>query len=432
MIGSSEFEKAFYLYTCKNPEYLSSIDEGFYDNDEISTLHKITKGFHSRFSQIPTRDQVKLIARQDHFKDRITESIIDLVFDEPLDSYDPDWIRETSEAWILWKSLDKSLIDTIEYVKTVKVNPDNVKDVIQKVKSLINERNSITFDKDLGKDFFSAENHIPTANSKITTCHNFVDNFSGGYRTKSLIVYAGEQNVGKSIWLANDAVNYVRAGFDVAVITAEMADIDFIHRIGANLLNVKVSEYERKSKESGFIQTRLASLANGVIPTGNLFVKEYPTSQVTVPEIEMYLRELELTKGIKLKVIIIDYINILANYRNPNTENTYMKIKQIAEDLRAMAVRNDWVVITATQINRSGYDSTELNLGNIAESAGLSHTADMIYGIIQDTSMHMNNEYWLKLLKIRNGSGKNSRTMYRINYEYMRLTESDTTITASI
>ena len=57
---------------------------------------------------------------------------------------------------------------------------------------------------------------------------------------------------------------------------------------------------------------------------------------------------------------------------------------------------------------------------------------DMIYGIIQDSSMHMNNEYWLKLLKIRNGSGKNSRTMYRINYEYMRLTESDTTITASI
>ena len=432
MIGSSEFEKAFYLYTRKNPEYLANIDEGFYDSEEIATLHKITKGFNQRFSQIPTKDQVKLIARQDQFKDRVTESIIDLVFDEPVDTYDPDWLRETSEAWILWKSLDKSLIDTIEYVKTVKVNPDNVKDVIQKVKSLINERNSISFDKDLGKDFFTAENHIPTANSKITTCHNFVDNFSGGYRTKSLIVYAGEQNVGKSIWLANDAVNYVRAGFDVAVITAEMADIDFIHRIGANLLNVKVSEYERKSKESGFIQSRLSSLSNGVIPTGNLFVKEYPTSQVTVPEIETYLRELELTKGVKLKVIIIDYINILANYRNPNTENTYMKIKQIAEDLRAMAVRNDWVVITATQINRSGYDSTELSLGNIAESAGLSHTADMIYGIIQDTSMHMNNEYWLKILKIRNGSGKNSRTMYRINYEYMRLTESDTTITASI
>lgn len=231
-----------------------------------------------------------------------------------------------------------------------------------------------------------------------------------------------------SIWLANDAVNYVRAGYDVAVISAEMAEIDFIHRIGANLLNVKIAEYEKMSKTPDFIKTRLSNLRNGIIPPGNLFVKEYPTSQSTVPEIEGYLKELETTQGLKLKVVIIDYINILSNHRNPNTENTYMKIKQIAEDLRAMAVRNEWVVITATQINRGGYDSSELNMGHIAESAGLSHTADIIYGIIQDSSMLVNNEYFLKLLKVRNGSGKNSRCLYRIDYSYMRLTESDTVI----
>ena len=194
------------------------------------------------------------------------------------------------------------------------------------------------------------------------------------------------------------------------------------------MLNVKVSEYEKLSKQPGFIHQRLSQITNGVIPSGNLYVKEYPTSQATVPEIESYLHELEKVNGIKLKVVIIDYINILSNFRNPNSENTYMKIKQIAEDLRAMAVRNEWVVISATQINRGGYDSTELNMGHIAESAGLSHTADMIYGIIQDSSMLMNNEYWLKILKVRNGTGKNSRCMYRIDYSYMRLTESDTVI----
>jgi predicted ATP-dependent serine protease len=198
------------------------------------------------------------------------------------------------------------------------------------------------------------------------------------------------------------------------------------------MLNVKVSEYEQLSKKPNFIKSRLSQMTNGVIPPGNLYVKEYPTSQATVPDIEAYLKELEAVNGIKLKAIIIDYINILANHRNPNTENTYMKIKQIAEDLRAMAVRNDWVVISATQINRGGYDSSELNMGHIAESAGLSHTADMIYGIIQDTSMHMNNEYWLKVLKVRNGSGKNSRCLYRIDYTYMRLTETDTIVNTTL
>ena len=109
-----------------------------------------------------------------------------------------------------------------------------------------------------------------------------------------------------------------------------------------------------------------------------------------------------------------------------------MKIKQIAEDLRAMAQRNEWIIITGTQINRSGYDSSEINMGNIAESAGLSHTADMMYGIIQDSSMHLNNEYWLKVLKIRKGSGKNSKCRYLINYDYMRLEETDEIVNSLI
>jgi replicative DNA helicase len=432
MVGSTEFEKIFYLYTRQNPKYLKTVNEDYYENSEIGTLHSVTKQFFDRFNQVPSKEQLKVVSKQDKFKERISDSIIDIIFDEPIESYDTEWIEETCQSWILWKSLDKSLVDTLEYVKTVKVTPNNVKDIINKVKSLINDRNNITFNQNLGKNFFEVESHIPEQNSKITTGHRFVDQFTGGYRTKSLVVYAGEQNIGKSIWLSNDAVNYVRAGLDVAVITAEMADIDFIHRIGSNLLNIRLTEYEKLSKQPNFIKTRLSSITDGIIPPGNLFVKEYPTSQATVPDIESYLKELETVNGIKLKVIVIDYINILSNHRNPNSENTYMKIKQIAEDLRAMAVRNEWVVITATQINRGGYDSTEITMNHIAESAGLSHTADIIYGIIQDTNMHMNNEYWLKILKVRNGTGKNSRCMYNIDYNYMRLIESDTIINSTI
>ena len=431
MIGSSDFEKIFYLYVRNNPNYLKTVSKDFFENEEIGTLFTIDKTFNDRFNNVPTKEQLKAIAKQEKFADLISEKIIDIVFDEPIDSYDEKWVKETSESWILWKNLDKSLIDTLEYVKTVKVTPNNVMEVVNKVKSLVNERNNITFNESMGSDFFNVESHIPEINSKITTGHNWIDHLSGGYRTKSLVVYAGEQNIGKSIWLANDAVNYVKSGYDVAVITAEMGEIDFTHRIGSNLLNIDISEYEKIAKNPDAIKSKLANLRGGVIPPGNLYVKEYPTSQATVPDIEGYLKELEMTKGVKLKVIVIDYINILSNFRNPNSENTYMKVKQIAEDLRAMAVRNEWIVITATQINRGGYDSTELNMSHIAESAGLSHTADIIYGIIQDSTMHINKEYFLKLLKIRNGSGKNSRCLYKIDYRYMRLLETETVINTS-
>ncbi len=431
MIGNSDFEKIFYLYVRGNQNYLKTVTKEFFENEEIGTLFEIDKTFFNRFKNVPTKEQLKAISKQDKFVDKISDNIIDIIFDEPIDSYDEKWVKETSEAMILWKNLDKSLIDTYEFIKTVKVNPNNVLEIINKVKTLINERNNITFNESMGRNFFEVESHIPEVNSKITTGHNWVDHLSGGYRTKSLIVYAGEQNIGKSIWLANDAVNYVKAGYDVAVITAEMAEIDFTYRIGSNLLNIQISEYEKIAKNPDAIKSKLVNLRGGVIPPGNLFIKEYPTSQATVNDIEGYLKELEVTKGVKLKVVIIDYINILSNFRNPNSENTYMKVKQIAEDLRAMAVRNEWIVITATQINRGGYDSTELNMGHIAESAGLSHTADVIYGIIQDSTMLVNNEYFLKLLKIRNGSGKNSRCLYKIDYRYMRLLETETVINTS-
>ena len=34
----------------------------------------------------------------------------------------------------------------------------------------------------------------------------------------------------------------------------------------------------------------------------------------------------------------------MCNYRNPNSENTYLKIKALAEDLRGLAVKYDFIV----------------------------------------------------------------------------------------
>lgn len=425
MIGSDKFEKIFYLYTRENPKYLKNIKENFYENKAIALIHNLTNSFYSRFSQMPSVAQIKTVAKQEPFKNVLTDGIVDIIFEETLDTYDPTWLQETSQAWIMWKSLDQSLIDTLEYVKTVKVTPDNVSNIVNRVKDLINERNSIIFDQDLGKDFFDSSNHIAPPDSKISSGYNWIDDKIGGYSYKSLIVWGGAPNKGKSIFLANDAANFVRMGHNVAVISAEMSDFDFIKRIGANLLDIKIDDYDKLAKQGDYIKKRLDSMSNGVIPCGRLFVKEVPTSATSVPDLEAYLIQLEKLKGVKLKVIVIDYINILANYRNPNTENTYMKIKQIAEDLRAMAVRNEWIVISATQLGKQGWDITDPTMADIAESAGLSHTADIMYVLMQDDAQMLANEYMVKIIKVRNGKGKHWKCKYDIDYSHMKLTETD-------
>jgi hypothetical protein len=204
-----------------------------------------------------------------------------------------------------------------------------------------------------------------------------------------------------------------------------MAAHKFVKRIGSNLLSVNIGEYSEKAKNHEYIKRRLETVGNGFTPPGKLFVKQMPTSQATVLDIDAYLTQLEEEEQVKIGAVVIDYINILSNYRNPNSENTYLKIKQIAEDLRAMGQRNDWLIVTATQITRSGYNSSDISMTDIAESAGLSHTADVMLGIIQDDLMRASDEYWLKILKMRDGEGKGTKCKLNINWNYMRLIETD-------
>lgn len=195
----------------------------------------------------------------------------------------------------------------------------------------------------------SGEEHI-TSIENLGTFENMYDlqlsDDNRRYYTNGILSH-------NSIWLANIAANSVRLGQNTAVISLEMRDRKVVKRLGANLLTVRMKEYADIANDNDAMKKKLSNIGYDTLKVpGQLFVKEFPTSSAGVPDIEQYLRKMEEMKGIKFKVIVLDYINILKNWRNPNTENMYMKIKQIAEDTRAMAMRNDWAIVTATQINR--------------------------------------------------------------------------------
>jgi len=423
-----DFEKIFFRLSLEKPKYLQSIKTGYYTSEEIDVLSYLANKFYVKFNETPGKDQLKLLIQNyKKAKEKITDGILDVIFDVDLAQYDEEWLTSTAESWIKWRTFDTSLIDTIEFIKTTQVTPENADSIIQKVKGLINDRNNITFNSDLGLDFFNAEDHDQKETEKIDSGYNFINRvLNGGYdKGGNLVVYAGEQNIGKSIYLANDAANFVKMGVNTVVITAEMAAHKFVKRIGSNLLSIDINDYAEKAKNYEYVKRRLETVGDGFTPPGQLFIKQMPTSQATVLDIDAYLTQLEEEKQIKIGAVVIDYINILANYRNPNSENMYLKIKQIAEDLRAMGQRHDWLIVTATQITRNGYNSSDITMGDIAESAGLSHTADVMLGIIQDDLMRASEEYWLKILKMRDGEGKGTKCKLNINWNYMRLIETD-------
>ena len=112
--------------------------------------------------------------------------------------------------------------------------------------------------------------------------------------------------------------------------------------------------------------------------------------------------------------------------KNPNSENMYLKIKSICEDVRAMAQRNLWCIVSVTQTNRGAYDASDISMANVSESGGLIATVDSLFGIIQTPVMRVSNTYYLKGVAIRDAGHMGDKKKFDFNGSYLRIEENMT------
>jgi archaellum biogenesis ATPase FlaH len=422
----NHLEKILYHYILQRKEFLQHTKENFFDTPNYPKLFQAAKAFVDKYNQTPTKNQLIEIVKIKGWGELINRDFVDSLYEINLEEYDPEWLNESTEAWVEYKNLDKSVENLVTYLKTTKVDASNVKNVVESAKDIIVRGNNIDFKFDEGLDFFNPESHKQPTLDTFSTGFPYLDTvLNGGWSTKALYVIAGENKVGKSIWLANLAASSVKLGYNSAVVSLEMRDRHVVKRLGANMLGISMKEYADMAEDQDLIKKKLATVGMDDLKIpGKLYIKEFPTSSASIKDVERWLLKMEQLKGIKFKTVFIDYINILMNWRNPNSENMYLKIKQIAEDMRAMGTRNNWAVITLTQLNRSGFGASgQISLSSIAESSGLGHTVDWMGGIIQDEVMYANCEYMLQTMLNRNEGYKNSRKKFSIDYSHMRILE---------
>ena len=362
----------------------------------------------------------------------ITDETVDNIYSVDILSLDQDWLMNTTEGWIMWRAFNTNLVKSAAYIKTVDVSAENVRDVVKRATDMVSDTSLISFDKNMGKNFFDVDSHKSIRENKIPFTWDYWNSISsGGLDPKTLHVYIGFTNVGKSIVLCNDAAAFVRQGKNVLFISCEMSEEKVIRRIGANLFDMTLDNYDKMVDSPSSVRRQMKNLTDGsFMPLGKLYVKQYPTGECTALDIERYVKEIEEQEKFKVDVVIVDYLGIMCDYRNPNTENTYLKGKHISEDLRAVAIKHDLIIDTAAQIGRSAGDSSDINITDISESMGVMHTADSSIGLIQTEEMRygVNNDgtpyYWFKILKVREGEGKDTKFKVNIDYNKMKLNET--------
>lgn len=427
MAIASYQEQIFFHYILANRIYLNTTKPEFFTNQILREMFEIAKDHALRYSDPPSKDQMAELIRVKGANDRISEDIIGALYNakEQLQNYDDKWLEENVGPWIRIRNLDNVMRKSIAFMKTSQITAENAAETVEKVRSMLTTETAIDFDFNLGSDFFDPKSHLQTRLARASTGYEFLDLcMKGGYWKGSLVGFLGGPKSGKSLWLSNLAGRSVAMGYNTAYITLELQEEIVNMRIGSNLLELPLDDYDKTAEDQDLLKQKLSDYRkNSFKPVGELHVKEFPSSTASVNDITTYLRKVQEILGYKFDNVFIDYINIMKNWRNPNTENTYMKIKQISEDLRAMAMEEQWAVVTVTQTNRAGWESSDLNITNVSESAALIHTVDMLYGIITNAEMKARNEYYLKCLANRVAGYENTRKRFTVDWKFARIDE---------
>ena len=426
-----------FFYVIKNYDIAVRYKPEWWQSERLKRLYGIIQPFILQYRMEPTELQVLRLIERAGLNTEFTQDIIHTLWETraQVDQISEEWLRDCTEAYGEFNSLMNGVNRLYSTLITSQseVTVENAHEMVQKIKSSFSHDTNFDLNTSRGSSFLDPEVHIISRPETHTTGYPFLDKcLGGGWATKTLVVIAGGPKVGKSIFLCNLCRQAILNGENCAYISLEMSVGEVCSRIGSAMFGIPFSKYDQYARTEGCIAGHIKQAhdrsLNGL---GECIIEQFPTSNLTPFELEAFLLSIEAEKSAmygkswKFKRIFVDYINIMKSARaGIGASDSYTRIKSIAEDLRAVAIRNDWTIPSLTQLNR-GYSvgCSDVDINGISESHGLVATVDFLGGIIQTVQMRLEGVYYLKALACRNSPHTGDRKSFKFEGDYMRLTE---------
>lgn len=396
-----------------NEEYarkaIPFIELDYFSSQTEKQLFKITNAFLETYNKLPTKEVMAIAVdklkglSEDQYKE-LTSRISGLTELKPENT---EWLLEETEKYCQDRAVYNAIMDSIQII-------DNKKKDIGRgsIPELLIKALGVSFDTNIGHDYIEdAESRYEFYHKEDLRIPFDVDLLNkitkGGLKKKTFNILLAASGVGKSALMCHFAANNLSQGKNVLYITMEMSEEEISKRIDANRMNVTMDDLEIMPKDI-FLKKIDNIKKKGV---GRLIVKEYPTSSAGAGHFRHLLNELKLKKNFVPDIVYIDYINICSSSRMKmgGSVNSYTYIKSIAEELRALAVEYNIPIVSATQSNRDGYESSDMDLTNTSESMGLVHTVDLMIALISTEELENLGQIMIKQLKNRYSDLNNHR-----------------------
>ena len=371
--------------------------------------------FYSKYNDVPTKEALRISVeeREDLSSGDYEQSNV-LVDSLSKEEANDQWLLDETEKFCKDKAVYNAIMESINIID----DKDNKKSE-GSIPELLSEALAVSFDTHIGHDFLEDSearyDYYQRKEERIPFDIEYLNKITkGGIPRKTLNILMAGTGVGKTIGMCHMAASNLTLGKNVLYITMEMAEERIAERIDANLMDVELDSLADMSFER--YEQKMSAIKSTT--KGKLIVKEFPTSTAHAGHFRHILKELALKKNFAPDIIYIDYLNICASQRlvGSNNVNSYTYVKAIAEELRGLAVEYNVPIWSATQVNRSGFSSSDMGLEDTSESFGLPATADLFLALIQTDELQDMNQIMVKQLKNRYGDENvNKRFVIGIN-----------------
>jgi replicative DNA helicase len=391
------------LMTCSEfaEKVLPHLEDQFFEHS-ANPIFKAIRLHHERYACCPTYEQVVMaINRISEEHEETIKRLNEVVATD--ESPDSKWLLDEAEEFIRIQRKHCFLMECIHRQDEGKALPSPEEYANASIFSFSDsERQGHDFFEDcefLYQHMTDEKERFPFDVDELNRLTN------GGVSRKTLNVILAPTNVGKSLMLCHLAAMYMRQGRKVLYITLEMSDKTTAQRVTANMLNRDMNSLASMAPEE--FSSAITALRDRC--PGDLVIREYPALSVTATNFRALLADLKRIRKFVPDVVIVDYLNLCgaASLRKSSKADLYQTVGTIASELRGFATEQNVVLWTATQTNRGGFKSAELELEHTSESYAVNSTADLILGLSQDERIP--NARIIKMLKNRNDGISGSR-----------------------
>ena len=388
------------------------VDKSF---EEVS---RFCKDFFNRKGRIATIQDIKLLANNDNLAGHIRETFnsikgVDVheIPKEELFNYYETYMKKRL-ALITFKEIFSS------YDPNTELDADMLVDKFNNVASLkLVQEDAFDIYRDVEKFIMEVRKN----DDRIALGFTEIDKLIGGglpVSGKTLSVVSAPTNMGKSIFLANVAVNACKQGKNVLVVSLEMSETVYAQRIYSDMYNLPINSISNMTME-------LEQAVNNK-QYGNMKIKEFPPSTLTVRALDGYIEQL-VRQGNKFDLICIDYLTLL---HAPNADNSNEAGKSVAREMRALSYKYECPIFTAAQMNREGM-SNNPDMRYFAESIAICAEADFIVSLYRQEEDLAMGVMRCAILKSRLGP-KGMTIPLRFNIENLRFENLDNVVAGEI